>query len=241
MKKKQRKRRLAITFHAKSVNLYKFIRLVIGSDIPDRQIAQRWGIDPKNFHEFKTGKYPVPRLSKLEGLALVLGINKHLVFQVAGGAPAPKVFNLIKTNDLAGQVNLLSNQLEATHRTLAKSEQRYRALFKHANDAIFIADLKTGVLLDCNHRAERLIDRSRNEIIGRHHSLIHPPEKKEFYKNYFKKFTGSLKDGIKTHEIFRADGTIIPASISASVIEIGGKEVIQGIIRDVSRIKQSGS
>jgi len=59
-----------------------------------------WNMDPKNFYEFKSGKYPVPRLERLEQLALVLGINKHLVFEVAGGAPADKVFKLIRKKDL---------------------------------------------------------------------------------------------------------------------------------------------
>ena len=41
-----------------SLNLYKLIRLVLGQKIPDRQIARRWEMDEKNFHEFKEGKYP---------------------------------------------------------------------------------------------------------------------------------------------------------------------------------------
>ena len=96
-----------ININPDSLNLYKFIRLVLGTDIPDSHIAERWDIDVKNFHEFKTGVYPVPRLSKLEELAKVLGVNKHLVFEVAGGTPAQKVFDLIKNNDLAGQSILL--------------------------------------------------------------------------------------------------------------------------------------
>ncbi|MFH1231088.1 MAG: hypothetical protein V1709_06275 [Planctomycetota bacterium] len=95
-----------------SLNLYKFIRLVLGPDISDSHIAGQWRMDIKNFHEFKTGVYPVPRLGKLEEFALVLGVNKHLVFQVASGTPAQKVFNLIKKNDLPGQIRLLFGQVK---------------------------------------------------------------------------------------------------------------------------------
>jgi hypothetical protein len=105
--KKRVRNRLASCSYPKSVNLYRFIRLIIGPDIPNRQIAKRWGIDEKNFHEFRVGRYPVPRLERLETLARVLGVNKHLVFQVAGGASADKVFRLIKKNDLPGQMKLL--------------------------------------------------------------------------------------------------------------------------------------
>jgi len=37
----------------------------------------------------------------------MLGVNKHLVFEVAGGAPAGRIFKLIKNNDLKGQVKLI--------------------------------------------------------------------------------------------------------------------------------------
>jgi len=94
--------------HPDSLNLYKFIRLILGPDTPDSHISDRWNIDVKNFHEFKTGVYPVQRLGKLEELAKLLSVNKHLVFEVAAGTPAQKVFDLIKNNDLPGQIRLLS-------------------------------------------------------------------------------------------------------------------------------------
>jgi PAS domain S-box-containing protein len=46
------------------------------------------------------------------------------------------------------------------------SEQRYRALFERAGDAIFIAD-DTGTFVDVNASAATLIGLPRNEIIGR--------------------------------------------------------------------------
>jgi len=49
----------------------------------------------------------VPRLERLEELAGVLGVNRHLVFEVAGGAPAKKVFDLIRKNDLKGRIKLI--------------------------------------------------------------------------------------------------------------------------------------
>jgi PAS domain S-box-containing protein len=48
----------------------------------------------------------------------------------------------------------------------AASEQRYRALFERAGDAIFIAD-DTGHFVDVNNSAATLIGLSREEIIGR--------------------------------------------------------------------------
>lgn len=45
-----------------AINLYRFIRLVLGNKISDLQIARGWKMHEKNFHEMKLGKYPVPRI-----------------------------------------------------------------------------------------------------------------------------------------------------------------------------------
>ena len=117
--KKNRKKKLSATYgisrtypvreclFPRSANLYRFIRLMLGPAVSDRQIARRWRMDQKNFSYFRDGKTPVPRLERLEQLARVLGINKHLVFEVACGASAKMVFNLIRKNDRPGQIRLL--------------------------------------------------------------------------------------------------------------------------------------
>jgi hypothetical protein len=100
--------------YTKLANLYKFIRLVLGSEISDRAIATRWRMDEKNFHQLKIGEYPVPPLRRLISLAHLLGINKHLVIEVALGTPAAKVFKLIKTNNRTGQIELLMRDVRKT-------------------------------------------------------------------------------------------------------------------------------
>jgi len=221
------------SLHIKSLNLYKFIRLILGPDITNREIAQRWKIDEKNFHEFKTGMYPVPHISKLDTLASILGVNKHLVFQVANGTPAQKVFNLIKRNDLSGQIRLLSGQLDQAHRKLAKSEKLYRNLFNHANDAIFLVDVEKDVFIDCNHQAERLAGRSKHEIIGAHYSILIPPNKRRFYRNFVKKFAANIKNRVGSNYLYRADNTLAHVSVSSSIVEIDGRKIMQGICRRI--------
>ena len=90
-----------------AVNLYRFIRLILGREISSRQIALQWKMDEKNFHEMRVGRYPVPRIKRLIDLAKMLGVNKHLVYEVAEGRPAGKIFRLIKNRDLKGQIKLI--------------------------------------------------------------------------------------------------------------------------------------
>jgi len=51
-------------------------------------------------------------------------------------------------------------------KTLVIAEQRYQALFKAARDAIFIINRDTGVIVDVNLEAERLTEKTREEMIG---------------------------------------------------------------------------
>jgi PAS domain S-box-containing protein len=222
-----------------SLNLYKFIRLMLGQEISDRQIARRWKMDEKNFHEFKKGNYPVPRLSRLSALAKVLGVDTYVVCQVAEGEPALKVFRLIKSDNHNGLIKLLSAQLYAAHQSLTKQEKQCRLLFEHANDSILVADANTGEIIDCNKEAERLLGRPKTEIIGMNRINLHPLEKKNYYNKHFRKHVkaGQIVEQKKQY-VLRKDGAIIPVLISARVIHLHKRKVIQGIFRDVSGQKK---
>lgn len=75
-------------------NLYNFIRLVLGNEITNQEIARRWRMDIKNFSDFKHGKYPVPSVKRLVSLARVLHVDRHAVFDVASGTNAHKVLRI---------------------------------------------------------------------------------------------------------------------------------------------------
>lgn len=114
------------------------------------------------------------------------------------------------------------------------SEAQYRALIEAANDAIFIADASTGVLVDANKKAEELIKRTRAEIIGMHQTQLHPGEEREHYRRIFEKYV--LKGHGITREMVAVDrdGRRIPVEISASLVKgTGDRWFLQGIFRDL--------
>ena len=51
-------------------------------------------------------------------------------------------------------------------KTLVMAEQRYQVLFKAARDAIFIMNRDTGIIVDVNSEGERLVEKTKDEIIG---------------------------------------------------------------------------
>ena len=127
---------------------------------------------------------------------------------------------------------------EVTRNALKTSEAKYRALFDNAGAGIFIADVLTEKLLDVNKRAEALTGRSREELIGLDRALLHPRDQSEYYRQHFKKH---ISDGTVTSSdalIERKDGVRVPVQISATVVEIGGRKVIQGLFEDISERKR---
>ena len=95
-----------------------------------------------------------------------------------------------KYEELKKRVRALEKELvkcRQVEEALRVSEENHRTLFDNANDAIFIADAKTGVILDVNKEAERLTGRSRRKIIGMHQSQLHPADQVEQYKEKFRK------------------------------------------------------
>lgn len=121
---------------------------------------------------------------------------------------------------------------------LRESEKKYRSLFEHASDAIFIADIETGTILDANRKAEQLTGRDREEILGMHQSELHSPHLAHYYKEKFRTHVqnGAVLD--LEADVVRKDGRIVPVLISASVISSGGKEVIQGLFKDITEEKE---
>jgi len=121
---------------------------------------------------------------------------------------------------------------------LRKSEEKYHRLIETANDAIFIVDVETGIILYVNKRAEEMMGMSAEEIVGMHRRQLYPEDEA---KNYEKIFSDRIRRGeMVSEEIFvcRKDGHRVPVEISATVIEWDGKKVIQGIFRDIAeRVK----
>ena len=68
---------------------------------------------------------------------------------------------------------------------IGKSEEGYRHLLENVNDAAFVADVKTGLIVDTNQQATILLGKSRDEIVGRHYLELHPADKVQQYRQSF--------------------------------------------------------
>ena len=144
-----------------------------------------------------------------------------------------------RTAELQKANDILKKQIEDRIRAnekLKESEEKYRSLFENSSDAILIVDMKTGIILDANRQAEKMTGRSRQKIIGIPQRLL-TAEDAESYKHNFLKHI--KKDAVVNLEaaIVKKKGGAVPVCISASPINLQGKEVIQSIFRDLSKEK----
>jgi len=139
-----------------------------------------------------------------------------------------------EVEQLAKAFNTMTGHIQKNYLALSESEEKYRKLIESANDAVFVADAETGLIIETNKRAEELLGRPINEIIGMHQTELHPKEDAEFYASVFKEHI-QKGDAVQT-DLFVAhkDGGKIPVEISASVSEIKGRKIITGIFRDIT-------
>ncbi|MFZ0035676.1 MAG: PAS domain S-box protein [Sedimentisphaerales bacterium] len=140
---------------------------------------------------------------------------------------------IIAINDITGR--------KEAEEELRKAEEKYRTQFEGAMDAIFVADAETGILVDCNPAATRLVGREKSELIGESHLILHPTEAinggefSKTFKTHIKEKQGQVLEA----QIVTKTGEIRDVAIKASLIEVRGRKLLQGIFRDITEHKEA--
>ena len=124
-------------------------------------------------------------------------------------------------------------------KALRESEEKHRKLFEESMDAIFVADVATGMIVDCNPAASKLVGWQKAELVGQHQSIVFPQE--QIDGGFSRSFKKHLKDPTKTLEtqVMQKTGEIKDVAVKATIFELKGKQLIQGTFRDISEKKQA--
>jgi PAS domain S-box-containing protein len=132
----------------------------------------------------------------------------------------------------------ISHRLAAT-RALEESEQRYRALFEKAGDAIFLLEAEGpdhGRIIDANQAAADMhgytVDTTKKLNIR---DLDTPQDARKVCDRVERMLGGEWIHERISHR--RSDGSEFPVEISAGMISIGDKKAILAFDRDISERK----
>jgi PAS domain S-box-containing protein len=143
-----------------------------------------------------------------------------------------------RTSELKATNGQLTQEIsvrEKIERNLREAEERYRRQFEGALDAIFVAEVETGIIIDCNPAATKLVEREKSELVGQHQRILHPPEViKEGFSESFKAHMTDKKGQTLETQVITKNGKIREVAIKANILEVGGKKVMQGIFRDIT-------
>jgi len=151
------------------------------------------------------------------------------------------VLNLLTAGGLGGVLIGIYDGLQRQQQQITEQDrQRYRSLLNASPDAIIVAHIATGEILDANRTAEQLLGRPREEIIGRDQTSLHPAENRDQYAELFERHVNAsesvvteLPDGSDVY-VVTAEGEHIPVEINASRFEYEGDPQFIGVFRDIS-------
>jgi PAS domain S-box-containing protein len=125
---------------------------------------------------------------------------------------------------------------------LLESEARMGAILAAAVDAIIIID-ERGTIESLNMAAERLFGYETADMVGQNVKMLMPPpyraEHDSYLTNYtttgVKKIIGSGREAVG----LRRNGGTFPMELAVSEVQMGGRRVFTGIVRDISERKRA--
>ncbi len=146
-----------------------------------------------------------------------------------------RIFSQRKAN------KILSHQRNILKKTLIElriSEQKYKALFSQANDAIFLMDHK--IFIDCNDKTPEMFGCIREDIIGHPPYEFSPPTQPDGMNSKEKALqlinqciAGNPQRFYWLHS--EKDGTLFDAEVSLNRVNLEGSIYIQAIVRNISK------
>ncbi len=121
-----------------------------------------------------------------------------------------------------------------------RAEEKFRIIFESAPDAYYLNDLK-GIFTDGNKAAEKLTGYKREELIGKSLLKLDMLPKKQIPRAAKLLARNAIGKPTAPEEftLVRKDGKTVEVEIVTHPVKIGGKTLVLGIARDISRRKEA--
>jgi PAS domain S-box-containing protein len=133
--------------------------------------------------------------------------------------------------------NHLEELVEQKSQELYRSNIRYKQLVETAVDAIYLID-ERGIVVDTNHQATLMLEKSKEEIIGQTVEVIDNNFPVEAFLAFWDPIPYEESRIFETSHTNKA-GVKIPIEISGKKYKLDGKTYYYGIARDISEQKDN--
>ena len=128
-------------------------------------------------------------------------------------------------------------EYEQTLKKIQVSEANFRAIFENAPEAIYIIDIDTRQILDCNPFIQKWLGYTREEFLGMRLDEVLEPGAKNVGENIQKAVQEGLVN-VQERRFRKKDGTIVDAEVTGTILDDEGNNCFVALIRDVTERKQ---
>ena len=120
---------------------------------------------------------------------------------------------------------------------LRESEAKARAVLETTVDGIITID-EEGCIASFNQAAEEIFGYSEDEVLGENISLLMPEPYRSEHDSYLRSYRETGRREIigigREVEGQRRDGTVFPLDLAVSEVQLGGRHLFTGVVRDIS-------
>jgi histidine kinase len=134
----------------------------------------------------------------------------------------------------AMEMSLDVTETKLLEQELEKSEKKYAAIFDHIPNPVFVLDMETLEILDCNTSIETVYGYQKEELISRSFLELFRPEEQDHYKNLIK-----TKSVINQASHLGKDGRPLFVNMRISGFEHPGEKVYLVTTSDITQRLQT--
>ena len=134
-------------------------------------------------------------------------------------------------------------QTASAQASLRESERKFRTLFEASNDSVVL--FGNGVFLDCNEAALQAFGyEDCEELRGKRIEDLSPvvqPDGRNSTMLIEEETNRAWRDGLDRFECTfrRKDGSVFPAEVVLTQMEMGGSQILQVVVRDITERKEA--
>ena len=171
------------------------------------------------------------------------GESRQLEFDIIGldGTRRNMESHAVPLPDANGRLMHLAVTRDVTERKRAETERNLLAAIVDSSDDIIVSKTLDGIITSWNKGAERILGYTAEEVIGKHVSMLMPPDAIEDTE----KILGRIRRGEKVDHYEtkrrRKDGTIIDVSLTVSPIRDAAGKIVGAskVGRDITEQKRA--